>query len=226
MAKDYTEEEIQEIKETFYFFDKEGKGLVPETKVGTMMRLLGVYLRENEIQKLIAEVNVTQDRKIDYIAFLKIMNMLRWEDSGNREITGMNSCLILDQLYLPMYSIYLICASKVLLKNLFLYPDQKDCIWCKTWAFTSGKSRQKVALERRVSRCQAKSRLCQALSELDVNKDGCVTVEDLSSMILSQPMTFAEQGEVEKMISDLNSDGDERVSYQEFVNLMTSKYVR
>ena len=104
MAKDYTEEEIQEIKETFYFFDKEGKGLVPETKVGTMMRLLGVYLRENEIQKLIAEVNVTQDRKIDYIAFLKIMNMLRWEDSGNREITGMNSCLILDQLYLPMKS--------------------------------------------------------------------------------------------------------------------------
>ena len=83
-----------------------------------------------------------------------------------------------------------------------------------------------MALERRVSRCQAKSRLCQALSELDVNKDGCVTVTDLSSMILSQPMTFAEQGEVEKMISDLNSDGDERVSYQEFVNLMTSKYVR
>ena len=72
-------------------------------------------------------------------------------------------------------------------------------------------------------RCQAKSRLCQALSELDVGKDGCVTVSKLSSMILSQPMTFAEQGEIEKMINDLNSDGDDRVSFQEFVNLMTSK---
>ena len=106
----------------------------------------------------------------------------------------------------------------------FLYLDEKDCIWCKTWAFTSGKSRQKVTLERRVSRCQAKSRLCQALTELDVNKDGCVKVADLSATIFSQPMTFAEQAEIEKMINDLNSDGDERVSYQEFVNLMTSKY--
>ena len=95
MAKDYTEEEIKEIKETFYFFDKEGNGLVPETKIGTMMRLLGVNLRDNEIQKLMTDVNVTQDRKIDYIAFLKIMNMLRWQDSGNREITGNKNIVFL-----------------------------------------------------------------------------------------------------------------------------------
>ena len=101
--------------------------------------------------------------------------------------------------------------------------DQKDCVWCKSWAFSSGKSRQKVTLERRVSRCQAKSRLCQALSELDVGKDGYATVSELSNLIYSQPMTFAEQGEIEKMISDLNSDGNDRVSYEEFVNLMTSK---
>ena len=88
MAKDYTEEEIQDMKETFYFFDKEGNGLVPEIKVGTIMRLLGVNLRENEIQKLMLEVNVTNDRKINFIAFLKMMNMLRMEDSGNREIQG------------------------------------------------------------------------------------------------------------------------------------------
>ena len=88
MAKDYTEEEIKDMKETFYFFDKEGKGLVPETKVGTIMRLLSVNLRENEIQKLMLEVNVTNDRKINFIAFLKMMNMLRMEESGTREIQG------------------------------------------------------------------------------------------------------------------------------------------
>ena len=88
MAKDYTEEEIQDMKETFYFFDKEGNGLVPEIKVGTIMRLLGVNLRENEIQKLMLEVNVTNDRKINFIAFLKMMNMLRMEESGSREIQG------------------------------------------------------------------------------------------------------------------------------------------
>ena len=88
MAKDYTAEEIKDMKETFYFFDKVGKGLVPETKVGTIMRLLGVNLRENEIQKLMLEVNVTNDRKINFIAFLKMMNMLRMEESGTREIQG------------------------------------------------------------------------------------------------------------------------------------------
>ena len=88
MAKDYTEEDIKDMKETFYFFDKEGKGLVPEFKVGTIMRLLGVNLRESEIQKLMLEVNVTNDRKINFIAFLKMMNMLRMEESGTREIQG------------------------------------------------------------------------------------------------------------------------------------------
>jgi Ca2+-binding EF-hand superfamily protein len=88
MAKDYTEAEIKDMKETFYFFDKEGKGLVPEIKVGTIMRLLGVNLKENEIQKLMLEVIVTNDRKINFIAFLKMMNMLRMEESGNREIQG------------------------------------------------------------------------------------------------------------------------------------------
>ena len=38
-------------------------------------------------------------------------------------------------------------------------------------------------------------------------------------------MTFAEQGEIEKLIADLNTEGDDRVTYQEFVNVMTSKYV-
>ena len=89
MANDYTEEEIQDMKETFYFFDKEGNGLVPETKTGTIMRLLGVNLRENEIQKLMSEVNVTKDGKINFIAFLKMMNMLRMEECRNREIKGM-----------------------------------------------------------------------------------------------------------------------------------------
>ena len=111
--------------------------------------------------------------------------------------------------------------------NIFTQIDQnKDCAWCKTWAFTSGKSRQKITLERRVSRCQAKSRLCQALSEMEVGADGFISVSGLSSYIFSQPMTFAEQGEIEKMISDLNSDGDDRVSYEEFIKLMTSKYVK
>ena len=107
----------------------------------------------------------------------------------------------------------------------FYYIDQRDCAWCKSWAFTSGKSRQKVTLERRIVRCQAKGRLCKAMSEMSTGDDGYISISGLTSFILSQPMTFAEQGEIEKLIADLNTEGDDRVTYQEFVNVMTSKYV-
>ena len=46
-------EEIKDMKETFYFFDKDGNGLIPEAKVGTVMRVLGFNLRDAEIQNLI-----------------------------------------------------------------------------------------------------------------------------------------------------------------------------
>jgi len=107
----------------------------------------------------------------------------------------------------------------------FYYIDQRDCAWCKSWAFTSGKSRQKVTLERRIVRCQAKGRLCKAMSEMSTGDDGYISISGLTTFILSQPMTFAEQGEIEKLIADLNTEGDDRVTYQEFVNVMTSKYV-
>ena len=91
MAIDYTEEEIKDMKETFYFFDKDGNGLIPESKVGTVMRVLGYNLRDAEIQNLILEINITQDRQINFMAFLKMMNMMKMKDSGNREVTGISN---------------------------------------------------------------------------------------------------------------------------------------
>ena len=63
------------------------------------------------------------------------------------------------------------------------------------------------------------------MSEMSTGDDGYISISGLTSFILSQPMTFAEQGEIEKLIADLNTEGDDRVTYQEFVNVMTSKYV-
>ena len=88
MAIDYTEEEVKDMKETFYFFDKDGSGLIPKEKVGTVMRFLGYNLRDAEIQKLMLEVNATKDRKINFLSFFKMMNMMRMNDSGHREIKG------------------------------------------------------------------------------------------------------------------------------------------
>ena len=56
-----------------------------------------------------------------------------------------------------------------------------------------------------------------------VDKKGCVSASGLLSVISNQSMTFTEQGEVETLIKDIDPDGDDKISYQEFVNLMTSK---
>lgn len=58
---------------------------------------------------------------------------------------------------------------------------------------------------------------------MDVDKKGYVSASGLLSVISNQPMTFTEQGEVEALIKDIDPDGDDKISYQEFVNLMTSK---
>ena len=89
MAVDYTQDEISDMKETFYFFDKDGNGLIPAIKVGTVMRFLGHNLKDADIQNLLGEVNVTKDGKINFIAFLKIMNMMKMSDSRIGEIAGM-----------------------------------------------------------------------------------------------------------------------------------------
>ena len=89
MAADYTEEDIQDMKQTFLFFDKVGKGFVPTYKVGTVMRFLGHNLKENDIQNLLLEVSVTPDGKINFMAFLKMMNMMKMSDSRIGDMAGM-----------------------------------------------------------------------------------------------------------------------------------------
>ena len=95
MAVDYTEEDIQDMKQTFLFFDKVGKGFVPTFKVGTAMRFLGHNVKENDIQNLLLEVNVTPDGKINFMAFMRMMNLMKMNDSRIGDVAGTSCTYVL-----------------------------------------------------------------------------------------------------------------------------------
>ena len=40
---------------------------------------------------------------------------------------------------------------------------------------------------------------------------------------MGKSMTFGEQVEIENIVKELDMDGDNKISYQEFIQLMTSK---
>ncbi|CAD5187760.1 calmodulin-like protein 8 isoform X2 [Musa acuminata AAA Group] len=56
----------------------------------------------------------------------------------------------------------------------------------------------------------------------DKNGDGCITFEELSTVIKSLGLK-PNEGEVHKMISEIDANGNGTIEFQEFLNLMASK---
>ncbi|CAL9772929.1 unnamed protein product [Musa acuminata subsp. burmannicoides] len=56
----------------------------------------------------------------------------------------------------------------------------------------------------------------------DKNGDGCITFEELSTVIKSLGLK-PNEGEVHKMIREIDANGNGTIEFQEFLNLMASK---
>jgi len=52
-----SEEQIQEFKEAFSLFDRDGDGNITVTELGTVMKSLGQNPTENELRDMIGEVD-------------------------------------------------------------------------------------------------------------------------------------------------------------------------
>ncbi|KAL4237345.1 Calmodulin-3 [Mactra antiquata] len=73
MVDKFTEDQIEEFKEAFALFDKDGDGTITTKELGTVMRSLGQNPTEAELKDMISEVDADGSGTIDFTEFLTMM---------------------------------------------------------------------------------------------------------------------------------------------------------
>ncbi|XP_070538787.1 calmodulin-like isoform X1 [Ptychodera flava] len=68
-----TDEQRDDLKEAFTLFDKDGDGNITVKELGIVMRSLGQYPTEAELQDIVNEVDADGDGTIDFEEFLDMM---------------------------------------------------------------------------------------------------------------------------------------------------------
>merc|ERR1711985_32622 len=67
-------DQIQEFKEAFALFDKDGDGTITTKELGIVMRSLGQNPTEAELHDMINEVDADGNGTIDFAEFLSLMS--------------------------------------------------------------------------------------------------------------------------------------------------------
>lgn len=75
---------MQEFREAFSLFDRDGSGKIPTKDLGTVMRALGQNPTESELQEMIKEVDPTNSGGIVFNDFMVLMKK-KMTDTDNEE---------------------------------------------------------------------------------------------------------------------------------------------
>eukprot|EP01115_Flamella_aegyptia_P002558 TRINITY_DN136648_c0_g1_i1.p1 TRINITY_DN136648_c0_g1~~TRINITY_DN136648_c0_g1_i1.p1 ORF type:complete len:152 (+),score=64.12 TRINITY_DN136648_c0_g1_i1:68-523(+) len=86
MAGKLTEEQIQELKEAFQLFDRDGDGLITSKELGTVMKSLGQNPSEQELHDMIHEVDANGNGMIDFPEFLEMMSNKMSKEGQEEEL--------------------------------------------------------------------------------------------------------------------------------------------
>lgn len=73
MEDQLNEDQVNECKETFKMFDRDGDGTITEKELGIVMRQLGLNPTEDELKEMIDEVDDDGNGEISFPEFLTIM---------------------------------------------------------------------------------------------------------------------------------------------------------
>ncbi|XP_037948978.1 uncharacterized protein LOC119680298 [Teleopsis dalmanni] len=81
-----TPDQIAEFKEIFHMFDKDGDGHISPIELGIVMRSVGIYRNEDQLRKMIDEVDIDGDGVVDFTEFLMLMARFSKETGSPKSI--------------------------------------------------------------------------------------------------------------------------------------------
>ncbi|GMI10940.1 hypothetical protein TrLO_g9293 [Triparma laevis f. longispina] len=73
LAASITEDQIEEFKDAFSLFDRDGDGTITTVELGTVMRSLGQSVTEADLKDMISEVDADNSGTLDFAEFLTMM---------------------------------------------------------------------------------------------------------------------------------------------------------
>jgi len=79
-------EQLNEFREAFSVFDKDGDGTISEKELGTVMRALGLNPTEEELTQMVKEVDQDGNGEVDFDEFCAMMIRRMEDEDGDEEI--------------------------------------------------------------------------------------------------------------------------------------------
>jgi calmodulin len=81
-----TREQVEEFKEAFELFDKDGDGRVTARELGVVMRSLGHEPTEEELRDMVNEIDIDGNGTIELEEFVKMMSKKVQTDENEKEL--------------------------------------------------------------------------------------------------------------------------------------------
>ncbi|KAF9184839.1 hypothetical protein BGZ51_003104 [Haplosporangium sp. Z 767] len=72
MSANFSEEEINGLKESFNAFDRDGNGSINSSELRSLLRIVGEKYHSQSIKDHMEEFDVNKDQKIDFAEFLHL----------------------------------------------------------------------------------------------------------------------------------------------------------
>ena len=86
MAKDLTDDQIEEYKQAFSLFTKDGSGYIKAKDIGTLMRSVGHFITDSDLLDLAKKFDMEIDGTIDLNNFLSLMSHVANDTDDEEEL--------------------------------------------------------------------------------------------------------------------------------------------
>ncbi|CAL8137370.1 unnamed protein product [Orchesella dallaii] len=80
-----SETQMQEFREAFRFFDKDGDGSITKDELGIVMRSLGQFASEEELKEMLKEVDINGDGLFSFEEFVEIVSNYSGNTGGSTD---------------------------------------------------------------------------------------------------------------------------------------------